>query len=49
MESRENEKVMFKDMMHEIYVIGQEAESIKTEDFIVEIKKKLNQILNESH
>lgn len=49
MESKEIEKVRLREMIHEIYVIGQEGKSIKTEDFIVEIKKKLNQIFNESH
>jgi hypothetical protein len=49
MESKETEKVRFKEMIHEFYEIGQKAKSIKTEVFIVEIKKKLNQIFNESH
>ena len=39
----------FKELLQEIYLIGQETESIRTSEFISEIKKMLSTLVGKSN
>jgi hypothetical protein len=43
--SQENLQQKFKEMLQDIYVIGEETESICTSEFIIEIKKILSTVV----
>lgn len=44
--AQENFQQKFKEILQDIYVIGQESESIRTSEFISEIKEKLSKVVD---
>ena len=49
MGTQETPQQRFKELLQDIYVIGQEAEHIETNELILEIKKKLSAVLKKTH
>jgi hypothetical protein len=49
MDAQETAQQKFKELLQDIYVIGQEAEHIETNELILEIKKKLSAVLEKNH
>lgn len=43
--TQEDSQQKFRELLHDIYVIGQENESIRTSEFICEIKKMLSTVV----
>lgn len=46
--TQETPQQKFKELLQDIYSIGQEAENIKTKEIIKEIKKKLSVVFEEA-
>jgi hypothetical protein len=49
MDAKETTQQRFMELLQDIYVIGQEAEHIETNELILEIKKKLSAVLEKKH
>lgn len=49
MSVEETAQQRFKELLQEIYVIGQESESIHTSEFIIEIKEMLSKVVGKSN
>ncbi|MEH7444047.1 hypothetical protein V7201_17180 [Bacillus sp. JJ1122] len=47
--TQESQQQRFKELLHDIYAAGQESENMKTNELIVEIKKKLSAVLEKTH
>lgn len=49
MGSHVTQQQRFKELLQDIYAIGQKAEHIETNELILEIKKKLSAVLEKTH
>lgn len=49
MDAQDTTQERFKELLQDIYLIGQKAEHIETNELILEIKKKLSAVLEKKH